>query len=494
MSKKNSNTKTKDKDSDHINHTNHTNTTTNTNNSTDNTTNSSNNKSKDKIFKDEQEKLIYYEEQNVSEDATTSRLNRRDLLQSGNEIEFKSRSSWLDHTISNAKINESEFRGVFRLILVLFIMFVSRHLYNLVFSHRDPIKKELIVRVLKDFEFLFIIWPLFHVWSYLAYFLQLLVLKGLPRWISIILQHLTQSGIFILTTIICLKGNMCSTHNIFTCIQCMVHFFKMHSYTEVNRAYRQEYLDCQKNKQKQILSSYPNNITFGNFFYFCRVPTFIYQDTYPRTDSPIDWNYVVKKFFMSGFLLLFIYYVYTEYVEIYFNVITETAIVEMITVIAIPIFLISVGGFYLVFEQVLPAYAELSKFEDRLFYDDWWNSVTMEEFNRKWNRIVHQFLYKHVYLVGIKDFGISKESSKIFTFFFSALLHEYCIVMVFGFFRPLLSVLMMFQVPLMATTSSFWKKHKSFGNCFFWASIIVGNALLFILYNREYIKIYGNKF
>ena len=426
---------------------------------------------------------------NTSEGAESTTVNRKTSLSSEAEHVFKKRCSWLDHTIANAKINESEFRGVFRLILVLFIFFVARHLYILFFSN-IPGKSGLIVRVLKDLQYLFIIWPLFHVWSYSAYFLQLLILKGIPRWIAIIIQHTTQSGIFLFTTLICLYGDMCTTHNCFTCFQCIIHFFKMHSYTEVNRSYREEMLLCKKTGGKPS-SSYPDNITFSNFYYFCKVPTFIYQENYPKSNSAVEWSYIIKKFFMSAFLLLFIYYVYTEYVEIYIKIILDVGIIEMITVIAIPIFMIIIGGFYLVFEQVLPAYAELTKFEDRLFYDDWWNSTNMEEFFRKWNRLVHQFLYKHFYLHCIKEYGWRKDTSKLFTFFFSALLHEYCIAMVLKIFRPILSILMMFQIPLMVISAKFWKNHKSFGNCFFWFSIIFGNAFVFILYNKEYIKIYG---
>ncbi len=81
--------------------------------------------------------------------------------------------------------------------------------------------------------------------------------------------------------------------------------------------------------------------------------------------------------------------------------------------------------FMLVFENYLNAFAELTCFADRLFYTDWWNSTNFEEFNRKWNRPVHEFLYRHIYIEFIFELNFSVKKSQLITFLFSALLHEY---------------------------------------------------------------------
>jgi sterol O-acyltransferase len=46
--------------------------------------------------------------------------------------------------------------------------------------------------------------------------------------------------------------------------------------------------------------------------------------------------------------------------------------------------------FYIIFECICNAFAELTRFADRGFYEDWWNAVTWDEFARKWNKPVHQ--------------------------------------------------------------------------------------------------------
>lgn len=54
--------------------------------------------------------------------------------------------------------------------------------------------------------------------------------------------------------------------------------------------------------------------------------------------------------------------------------------------------------FFTMFEVFFNILGELTSFGDREFYQDFWNSNHLEEFNRKWNRPVHKFLYKHIYL------------------------------------------------------------------------------------------------
>jgi sterol O-acyltransferase len=45
----------------------------------------------------------------------------------------------------------------------------------------------------------------------------------------------------------------------------------------------------------------------------------------------------------------------------------------------------------------LNALAEITRFADRGFYADWWNSVSWDQFSRDWNRPVYNFLLRHVY-------------------------------------------------------------------------------------------------
>eukprot|EP00825_Cyclidium_porcatum_P007537 TRINITY_DN13776_c0_g1_i4.p1 TRINITY_DN13776_c0_g1~~TRINITY_DN13776_c0_g1_i4.p1 ORF type:complete len:156 (+),score=9.69 TRINITY_DN13776_c0_g1_i4:186-653(+) len=139
--------------------------------------------------------------------------------------------------------------------------------------------------------------------------------------------------------------------------------------------------------------------------------------------------------------------------------------------------------FFCTFELILQFFAEITKFGDRLFYYDYWNSTTFEEFNRKWNRPVHMFLYRHVYLECIYYYKTSKLFAQIMTFGFSACLHEYITMLVFKTFRPIIFLFMIYQIPLFYVTR--FMRNTKFGNLFFWFGIILGEPLMLTMYLRS---------
>ena len=51
--------------------------------------------------------------------------------------------------------------------------------------------------------------------------------------------------------------------------------------------------------------------------------------------------------------------------------------------------------FYATFHVYLNAYADLTGFTDKNFYEDWWNSKSLGEYWRKWNLPVHNWLTRH---------------------------------------------------------------------------------------------------
>lgn len=142
------------------------------------------------------------------------------------------------------------------------------------------------------------------------------------------------------------------------------------------------------------------------------------------------------------------------------------------------IFLVLV--FYLVFELNCNFFGEISRLDSREFYEDWWNSTTYEEFNRKWNKPVHMFLYRHVYLEVIIRWKKSKLVAQAVTFIFSAVLHEFLFAIIFRTVRPVLLSFMLFQLPLIQITRSM--KNNRSGLYLFWFGLILGPALIVISY------------
>lgn len=174
--------------------------------------------------------------------------------------------------------------------------FFSPHLYN-------TFKQDYILCVL--------VWPLFFAWSFTSFLLQKLIIKGIPHWLALILQHLTQFGLFLFSSVLILTKNWCSTHAAFVILQACAHFMKMHSYTTVNRDYREQSIAALK-EGLSPLSEYPKNVTLHNFILFMWTPWLVY-DIYPRKSS-ISYFYIIKKCIITITCIIMAYMIHTEYV------------------------------------------------------------------------------------------------------------------------------------------------------------------------------------
>jgi len=171
---------------------------------------------------------------------------------------------------------------------------------------------------------------------------------------------------------------------------------KMHSYSQINKQFREKYLKAQKERTTDETSTYPKNITLKDFSEYMWMPTLIYQDVYPRTEK-IQFKFVIYTS-LKTFLLIVIGYVwFSDYVTPIIKLGYSIYWFEMVLRLIYPLIIFNFLIFYIVFELILQILAELTRFADRQFYLDWWNSHTFQEFYTKWNRPVNQFLYVHVY-------------------------------------------------------------------------------------------------
>jgi len=228
---------------------------------------------------------------------------------------------------------------------------------------------------------------------------------------------------------------------------------------------------------------YPNNVTFLNYLDFLMVPTLVYELEYPRTPK-IRWGYFLEK--MTSFFGLWA--VMHVIVENYFLPIlldsTKMSALEAITHLIIPFTAGYLLIFYLVFDVACNGFAELTRFGDREFYSDWWNSLTWDEFARKWNKPVHEFLLRHVYLETINTYKISRKNATLITFLFSSIVHEFFMGMTLRIFRPWLFFFQMSQLPMIYILNPLFKK-SPFSNYFFWFGLILGPPMISLLYARE---------
>lgn len=101
-------------------------------------------------------------------------------------------------------------------------------------------------------------------------------------------------------------------------------------------------------------------------------------------------------------------------------------------------------GFFGFLHSWLNLWAEITRFPDRCFYADWWNSIEFGSYYRKWNIIVHDWLYYFIYIDTCRFSKCSARNAfwpKLLTFLISAVIHEVIITYALGFFYPILFIL-----------------------------------------------------
>ena len=387
-----------------------------------------------------------------------------------------SRASFLDVTDPSAGIHRTELRGFYIMYVLITASYIVISSLNRFFTYGGFVEDNFFWRMVADGKFVSLIWPGVFLYTWLAYGLQLLILKGLPQSLATIIQHSSQSLMFILATYIVFIRDWGFTQTLFIVLLTFTHLMKMHSYTLVNRDLRREHL---KNPNK---SKYPHNLTMRNYLEFLVTPALIYQAEYPRR------QYFRRNYFILKTILLFVeivcmYMLITENILPSIMLAGKISFLDLYIKLIVPCLLAYNLGFLVLFEQILNLFGELSLFGDREFYQDWWNSDGFADFSRKWNRPVHLFLHKHVYQEAINEYKWKPQSARHLTFLLSALCHEFLAALISRKITLYLFGLMMFQLPLALMTK--FMQNTYFGLYLLWIGLIAGPPLLLTLYARS---------
>ncbi|KAF2770412.1 acyl-CoA/sterol acyltransferase [Teratosphaeria nubilosa] len=241
-------------------------------------------------------------------------------------------------------------------------------------------------------------------------------------------------------------------------------------------------------------NAYPKNLRPLNFAEFICLPTLVYELQYPRQDK-INWWYVAEKI-AATFGVLAIMMVISQ-AFIYPPVAKTVQMKEagmpiderwrefpfIVSDMLFPLLIEQLLTWYLIWECILNLLAELTRFADRGFYGDWWNSVTWDQYARDWNRPVHNFLLRHVYHSSISTFHLSKTTATFVTFLLSAAVHEMCMAIMFKKVRGYLFWSQLMQMPLVVMSrSKVLRGRVVLGNVIFWIGLFVGPSFLTGLY------------
>ncbi|KAI1115988.1 diacylglycerol O-acyltransferase [Nemania sp. NC0429] len=284
-------------------------------------------------------------------------------------------------------------------------------------------------------------------------------------------------------------------------------YMKVMSYALTNRDLRHAYLHPVKGELAglpEIYAScpYPENITMGNLTYFWWAPTLVYQPVYPRTEK-IRWVFVLKRLGETACLSVFIWFCSAQYAApVLWNSLDKmhsldfVSIVERLLKLSTISLVIWLAGFFALFQSSLNALAEVMRFGDRSFYDDWWNSAGLGEYWRLWNKPVYQFMKRHIFspLVGR---GYSLSAASLIVFFMSAVLHELLVGVPTKNIIGVAFLGMLIQIPLIWITRPFEKMKgpngKLIGNVIFWVSFtVLGQPFAALVYFYAWQAKYGS--
>ena len=244
---------------------------------------------------------------------------------------------------------------------------------------------------------------------------------------------------------------------------CMTNFMKVHSYLAI---------------AKEHPVSTGELSAFARFYL---APTFIYSREYPLVKERIKFWFIVEKLCMSLGCCFLAYILIEHFVTPPFLARKQVGFVETLLQLVIPLYLTNILLFFGIFEGLSNAAAEATRFADREFYSDWWNSANMEEFARKWNKIVHAFLFAHVYLRIRQEKQIPKHLATFTTFLLSAFAHELVMATFTGRMNFVFFGMQMMQIPLIFLGRIRSVKQKPvMGNVFVMACLFLGPPLLLL--------------
>ncbi|GFY52819.1 diacylglycerol O-acyltransferase 1 [Trichonephila inaurata madagascariensis] len=258
----------------------------------------------------------------------------------------------------------------------------------------------------------------------------------------------------------------------------MVNYWCRSNHTDPYRKRRRSF-STEREKQKDSSSivhdalktelvTYPNNLNLKDIYYFLFAPTLCYELNFPRS-SRIRKRFLLKRLFEMFFLLQLILCLMQQWIVPTINNSLKPLeemdvfrMVERLLKLAIPNHFIWLMFFYWYFHSSLNALAEILRFGDRHFYNDWWNAESVQYFWRNWNVPVHQWCVRHLY-IPLRNFGCSKSQAATAVFLLSAFFHE---------------------LPFSRFVEKYM--HKQYGNMAVWISLIIGQPLCILMYYHDY--------
>jgi hypothetical protein len=289
-------------------------------------------------------------------------------MEAQNKDDFKmfehieERPSLFDGFSKTSWISTSVYRGIWRLLIFAITIGLAIDAFSNFLQKGFLFEMELYYKLIDNLEYLAIHWLILYTYAHTAFLLQLLLVKGLPLFMLIILQHLTQGSIFVLAIYVSYKTDWVPTHYLFVGVLTTTCFFKMHAYTSTNIHFYREY---KAGKYKD----YPSIISYQRFLHFMVLPTFIYQINYPKTTHKKSMLFIFQKLILAALLIIKVYHITTENMLPVIYEYKNYRFMSFYLRMVIPISVTYLISIFIAFDLILNTVAEITGFADRQFYE-----------------------------------------------------------------------------------------------------------------------------
>eukprot|EP00347_Sterkiella_histriomuscorum_P012811 403367139 len=392
--------------------------------------------------------------------------------------QYVERKSMLDLIYEDSSIAQSSFKGIVRLVLLVTFIYVVNN-YTLKFYMNHELISQAKRTIFKEQMYIgFAFWAFLHFFTYISFFIQKLILKGFPFIIAYTIEFVCEQFVFVgVPYLIYQDEELYATTRVYMYFQIVVHYFKMNSYFKMNRIYREEYFKELVDTPKQGVkkhSTYPENVNFKDFTMYLLHPTFCYQDGYA-----INNEFKIGVFFVRVLLVVF-----GSWLPLYDIFADKINKFEIFPYFYLPTMSIYFIGSFVAFDFACNLYADLSGFADRQFYQDYWNCKNFDQYARKWNRLVHEFLYRHFYLEYMKRYRLTLFQANLITFVFSIVFHEAFFIVVFKQVSFYLTSLQLSQLVQLFLLRLF--DQTVFGNLIFWFGQFFAVTSVCVNYSYDY--------
>lgn len=280
-------------------------------------------------------------------------------------VHSEERPSLFDGFSKKSWISTSVYRGIWRLLIFAITIGLAIDAFSNFLQKGFLFEMELYYKLVDNLEYLALHWLILYTYAHTAYLLQLLLVKGLPLFVLITLQHLTQSSIFVLAIYVSYKTDWVPSHYLFVGVLTLTCFFKMHAYTSTNIQFYREY---KAGKYKD----YPAIVTYKKFIHFMILPTFIYQTEYPQPTHKRSVLFIAQKLILAALLIIKVYHIVTEnMLPIIYNY-KNYRFMSFYLRMVIPISVTYLICIFIAFDLILNTVAEITGFADRQFYEVTW--------------------------------------------------------------------------------------------------------------------------